>query len=238
MLSRMALHARLKILPVLMLVLGTPAGRAQTAGAQTPVAPFKEEYAAALKRVLQGDMTVDYRAFRIAGTLASGGHGSMRESAQRGAFRRLVESRDFQGALDSANEALTQNYASIVNHFDAMVACQALQKTDEAATHEKLLNALLDSIQQSGDGKSPETAWFVVTTTEEYVFLSRVLGLKAKSQAFVPQGGHFYDRLEVIDPKTNESHSVWFNTDVDMGAFQKGEAGRPNQEGAPKNAAH
>jgi hypothetical protein len=224
MLSRMRESFALTILPGMMLLAGIP-------GWSVASAQSKDEYPAMLKRVQQGDMTVDFRAFRIAGILASGGHGGMRESGERAAFRRLAGSRDYQGALESANQALARNYASIVNHFDAMVACQALQKTEEAATHEKLLNALLDSIQKSGDGKSPETAWFVVTTNEEYVFVSRVLGLKAKSQAFFPKEGHFYDRLEVLDPKTNESQSVWFNTDVDMGAYkapEQSKAGPPN----------
>ena len=106
-----------------------------------------------------------------------------------------------------------------------MIACQALQKTDDAATHEELLSAMLESIRASGDGKSPETAWFVVTTNEEYVFVSRILGFKVKSQGAVPQGEHFYDRVEVLDPATGRTHPVWFNTDVDMGAY-KAEARR------------
>jgi hypothetical protein len=68
--------------------------------------------------------------------------------------------------------------------------------------------------------KSPETAWFVVTTTEEYIFVARALELKAKSHAYVPKDGHGYDRLEVVDPKTNQAQSVWFNTDVDMGMYK------------------
>jgi hypothetical protein len=179
-----------------------------------------DTYAALLKRVQQGDMSVDFRAFRIAGTLASGGHATMHESGERAAFRQLYGTGDYQHALDSANQGLARNYASLVNHFDAMLACQALQKAEEAATHEKLVNALLESIRQSGDGKSPETAWFVVTTTEEYIFVARVLELKAKSQSYVPKGNHGYDRLEVIDPKTNQTTYVWFNTDLDMGLYQ------------------
>src|ERR1035438_1917475 len=79
---------------------------------------------------------------------------------------------------------------------------------------------------ESGDGKSPNTAWFVVTTTEEYVFLSRILGLKAKSQKFSQAEGHFFDLLEVFDPKTNESRSVWFNTDVDLGGYRPPDQGK------------
>lgn len=221
-------------LPGLMLLAGIPGwsiASAQTASAQPSATPGKDEYAALLKRVQEGDTTVDMRAFRIAGVLSLGAHGGMREAGERHAFRKLADSRDYQGALDSANAALARNYASIVNHFDAMVACQALQKTGEAAIHQKLLNALLDSIQNSGDGKSPETAWFVVTTNEEYLFLGRVLGVKVKSQGLVPKDGHFYDRMEVINPKTDKSQSVWFNTDMDMGAYKpsgQNKGGPPN----------
>jgi Domain of unknown function (DUF4919) len=101
-----------------------------------------------------------------------------------------------------------------------MFACQELHKTEEAATHEKMLNAMIDSIQRSGDGKGPPTAWFVVAIQEEYIFLSRALNLKAKAQSLVTGDGHTYDRLEVVDPKTNESQFVWFNTDVDMGPYK------------------
>ena len=219
----------LTILPGILLLAWSVASP-QTAPPPPAAAPaghdYAAEYAATLKLVQQGDLTGDLRAFRIAGILASGGHGTVKEGGDRAAFRKLAESRDFQDALDSANQALARNYASIVNHFDAMVACQALQKTEEAAGHEKLLNALLDSIQKSGDGKSPNTAWFVVTTTEEYVFLSRILGLKAKSQKFSQAEGHFFDLLEVFDPKTNESRSVWFNTDVDLGGYRPPDQGK------------
>jgi hypothetical protein len=190
-----------------------------------PPAPSAEqqkaehEYSEMLARVQQGDMTVDFRAFRVAGAVKSGPLASSLEIAERAAFRNLAVSGDWMGALASAKRALDRNYASPVAHYDAMLACQKLQQADEAFTHEKILNALLDSILQSGDGKSPETAWFVVTTQEEYVFLGR-MGVVPKSQALVNKDGHAYDRVEVLDPRTKESHSVWFNTDMDMGLYK------------------
>jgi hypothetical protein len=178
-----------------------------------------EEYANMVARVLQGDTSVDFRTFRIAGALRSGPHASRAEQAERAAFDNLLTYGNFQGALDSANRALDRNYASLMGHFDAMIACQALQKTEEAALHERLLNALIESIRTSGDGAGPQTAWFVVTIPEEYLFLNRVLGVTRKSQSLVNQGGHSYDRLEVIDSKTNETRYVWFNTDISLGIY-------------------
>jgi len=192
--------------------------RAQTA----PTSPSPEqqkgehEYAEMLARVQRGDMTVDFRAFRAAGALRSGPHASNLELAEGNAFRNIAASGDWTGAFASAKRALDRNYASPIAHYDAMIACQKLQQKGEAATHEKILNALLDSIRQSGDGKSPETAYFVVTGQEEYIFLGRVLHLQGRSQSLARKEGHFYDRLLVLDPATNKTQDLWFNADFDF----------------------
>ena len=105
-----------------------------------------------------------------------------------------------------------------------MMACRALRKTDEAAQHEKILNALLDSVAASGDGKTAETSYFAATTQEEYIFLALRLNVKPKGESLITNNGHFYDRLEVVDPKTNLTRYVWFNADVQMNPAGKASA--------------
>ena len=173
------------------------------------------DYAELLARVQQGGAAVDFRAFRIAGALRAGSHRSMLETGERATFKKLMAAGDFTGALDAAKQALARNYASPLGHFDAMTAYQALGMQEEAAAHGKILSALLDSIGKSGDGKGPETAYFVVTTQEEYIFLSKILGRKAASQSWLRKDGHFYDRLELQDLNTNQIEYVWFNVDLD-----------------------
>jgi thiol-disulfide isomerase/thioredoxin len=177
----------------------------------------ESDYSAMLARVRQGDMSVDFRAFRSAGAQKSGPHASIVELGERQAFVKLAVAGDWAGAFTSAKQALQRNFASPIAHYDAMIACAKLQQTDEAASHEKILNALLDSIRQSGDGKSAETAYFVVTGREEYIFLARVLHLRPRSQSLVGKNGHFYDCLHVVDPATNQNQNVWFNADFDFG---------------------
>jgi hypothetical protein len=185
-----------------------------------PAGDPKEVYAATLKRVLADDPSVDYREFRIAGALASGPDEGKRQTFDRAAFRQKQQVGDNQGALEVATKALERNYASVVNHLDAMYAYQNLNDAEASAKHEKVLNAMLESIRNSGDGKGPDTAWFVVNTQEEYVFIARVLKLKAKAQALVEKEGHWFDRIEVVDPATGQSQFVFFNTDIDMHAYK------------------
>ncbi len=210
----------LSLLPALVLPLlaGNPA--ATVPAGSPPGASPKQEYEGLLKRVLAGDTSVDYQEFRIAGALASGRDEGKRQTIDRAAFRQKQQAGDNQGALDIATQALDRNYASVVNHLDAMFAYANLNNAEEAAKHEKTLDALLESIGKSGDGKGPDTAWFVVNTQEEYVFIARVLKLKAKAQAMVQKGRHYFDRIEVFDPATGQSGAVWFNTDIDMGAYK------------------
>ena len=191
------------------------AAQSDTTVPSTEQQKAEREYAETLGRVQHGDMSVDFRAFRVAGALKSGPHASMLEAKERAAFRSIAASGDWMGALELAKRALDRNYASLVAHSDAMAAYQAMGKADEAGAHEKILNALLDSIHQSGDGKSPETAYFVVTVQEEYIFLNRVLNVRAKSQDWVRKDGHFYDRLAVPDSTTNQVGYLWFNADFD-----------------------
>ena len=139
-------------------------------------------YAALLKRVQRGDMTVNFQTFRLAAALMYPpdpvATASMKEQGERATFKRLMDAGSTQEALDAANRALDHNYASLAGHLDAVLACNKLNKPAEAAVHRRILNALLDSIQRSGDGKSLETAWFVVTIPEEYIFLGTRLSLQ------------------------------------------------------------
>ncbi len=192
------------------------AGASSAVNAQAPVSS-DDRYAALLKLVLKGDGNVDYRAFRIAGARRLGSDASMIEVKERTTYKQLLASGDAAGALTAAEAFLDKDAANAIAQFDAMLAYQALKRPEDAAIHEKVLDKLMDSIQRSGDGNSPETAWFVVTTQEEYLLIRRVLGLTPKSQALVHDKGHVYDKLQAVDPKTGRTQDLWFNVDFDMG---------------------
>jgi tetratricopeptide (TPR) repeat protein len=191
--------------------------------APSPSPQIATEYAAFLKRVQQGDLTINYRKFRLDQALASTGKRNAEDTqgpSDRAAFKRLMDAGNTGEALASANRSLERDYASVGAHLDAMTACLKLNRSDEAELPRKIAAALLDSIQRSGDGKSAETAYFVVTIPEEYALVVYRLRMTVQRQSVTFRNGHAYDRLEVIDPKSNQTQTIWFNTDFDMGLYK------------------
>ena len=75
-----------------------------------------------------------------------------------------------------------------------------------------MFEGLLDSIRKSGDGKTSDAAFVVISTDEEYVLLN-FLGLRATGQALINEKGHSYDKMTAVDPKTNETVVYYFNID-------------------------
>ncbi len=77
--------------------------------------------------------------------------------------------------------------------------------------HLQFAKGLLDSIFQSGDGQSPETAFRVVDVAEEYTVL-RVLGVQSICQMVPGLEGHF-DIFEVLDPASGQHAAIYFHID-------------------------
>lgn len=199
-----------------------------------------EEYEQLLARVQKGDLSIDLNAFRRDGAIVAGSKIGFVETGDRNTFKQSMEVSNFQLALDSSNRLLAVDYASEVGHYDAMMASRALQKTDEAVQHEKIMNALLDSVAASGDGKTAETAYFAATTQEEYIFMALRLKVKAKKQGLVAKNGHFWDCLDVVDLTTGQPQTVWFNADVQInpdGNLRANAAASANDSAPPTEIA-
>lgn len=93
----------------------------------------------------------------------------------------------------------------------------------EILGEEKYLNIFIDkftkivqTVLMSGDGKTPETAFTVVSLSDEYAFLNAV-GLKSKEQALVEHNGKFYDLITLEKSEEIELDSVYFNIELYYG---------------------
>jgi hypothetical protein len=71
-------------------------------------------------------------------------------------------------------------------------------------------------VRGDGDGRSMEKAFVVISTDEEYALLS-ILGLRPGGQSLMQGGGHAYDRLDAVDPKTNQKYEFYFQIDIPFG---------------------
>lgn len=165
-------------------------------------------------KVKGGDLNVDWKALRLNARVGEvyGDYSPYDASRRSG---EAYQKGDYAGALKIAEETLAHNIADGDAHLAAYSCLLQLGKGSEAEDERKILLALLDSIIKSGDGKSPETAWFAVSIREEYLVMQLMLEVQFKQQHSMRKDGHFYDVVQVMD-KEGKDQVLWFNTDTDI----------------------
>jgi hypothetical protein len=148
---------------------------------------------------------------------------------------------DFEATLALAKRIIAASFIVIDAHLYAAVCYDQLGQPEEAKREREIGHGLVKAILSTGDGKSPETAFTVVTVAEEY---SMLLIMKARRvrQALIRQGGHSYDRLDVAPLSAAENKtapepaaSLYFQIDpiiAKTGAMFRPDGGKA--EGGPQ----
>ena len=114
-----------------------------------------------------------------------------------------------------AYDILERDYTSIAAHAALSKNLSIYPTVREF--HGAIRNALVKSIVNSGDGKSPETAMYVIGFAEEYEALQE-LGLTQESQRLEQKNNRHYDVFAARD-STGEKRDVYFAVDEFYGMF-------------------
>lgn len=190
---------------VLSLLLLQAAGLAQKSQETVP-------FDVLLERVKKEDAAVNFQELRLAFTETKqyDPYGGDRETRQ--AMFVALNGKQYDQALSSGEKILAANYLDINAHFAAYVANRELGHADKADYHKNIFQKLLKSISESGDGKTMETAFVVISTDEEYA-LFNFMGVRATAQALIEEKSHHYDKMTVTDPESQQSAIYYFNID-------------------------
>jgi hypothetical protein len=197
----------LGLLVSLMLALSANSLNAQPKPAQNP----KSSFADLLQRAKKGDATLDFTELRFTYTETAEYNPYNSSSDERQKMFTAISAKQYDQVLASAEIILAKNFVDLNGHFGAFVANRELGNTQKASLHKFIFEGLIHSIRHSGDGKSPETAFVVISVDEEYVLLNW-LGARATGQELVHQNGHSFDLMKAVD-KTNAAMSYYFNID-------------------------
>ena len=158
----------------------------------------------------KGDRTVDFTELRLA----------FYESSNYNPYSPMLTYRPLWGALAQNNYAeaikiaqsvFEKNFIEVNANMVAHIAYRETGDTERAAFHRFMADGLLASIKSTKDGKTPETAFEVISVSEEYG-LMRSLELRPIKQSLINNKGHFFDALVVLD-KANQESTVYFNID-------------------------
>lgn len=186
-----------------------------------------DRYRAMVAAAEQGDKPVDWQALRFAYAESAdfdlSGEGTM---PLRLEMFKAYQAGDWQGAIAKASQVIDKAFVNIDAHVISQICYRQLGDEAKAAAHFRIGRGLVDSIR-TGDGRSPESAYTVISVDEEYS-LMRILGLEAKQQTLMNTNGHSYDRIDVRDENGKE-FSIYFLVDRVLAAEAKllGEHTRP-----------
>jgi Domain of unknown function (DUF4919) len=165
-----------------------------------------------VNKIKAGDTAVDFKALRIAFSKTKDFSPYGSSESTKAAFP-LIDQKKYKDAVKKADEGLKESYVDMDAHVAASVAYRGLGDTAKADFHKAVYLGLVNSIISSGDGKTPETAYVVISTKEEYITL-RALGLPPMGQSLNHINGHSYDIQKSVDPKTKAEMKIYFNIDI------------------------
>lgn len=171
------------------------------------------EYAILLDAVKAGNTNIDYTRLRLSYMDSPEYKQAKDVTKSEKAMTAALNAKDFPEALKNAEIVLASEYVNMDAHFVAFAANRELGATDKAEFHRGVFRGLVDSIRNSGDGKSTETAWVVIDVHEEYVML-RVLGFAPSQQSLVNKDGHSFDVMKVKNVDDGTMQTFYFNVDI------------------------
>jgi hypothetical protein len=172
----------------------------------------KESYETLLERVKKQDTSVNFTDLRLAYTETKEYNPYAGQTDDRKAMFAALNAKDYAAALAASEKMLAANYIDMNAHFGAFVSHRELGHTEKSDFHKYVFQNLIKSVTDSGDGKTMETAFVVISVDEEYVWFN-FNGLRVTNQSLVDEKGHRYDRMTATDPKTDQTASYYFNID-------------------------
>jgi len=173
------------------------------------------EYATLLASLKGGDTSIDYGRLRLS-YMDSPEYKQVKDtSKEEKGMESALGQKNFAEALKDAEVVLGSEYVNMDAQFVAYVANKELGSTDKAEFHRTVFRGLVDSIMKSGDGKSADKAWVVISVHEEYVIL-RVLGFKPGDQSLMHKDGHSFDVMKVKNVDDGAEATFYFNVDIPM----------------------
>jgi hypothetical protein len=141
---------------------------------------------------------------------------------ERERFSRIedkIMDEQYTEALEMLDTALSINFADVKAHYYGAAIYEDLYKINKSLGFQRNYKGLLESIEMSGDGDKPSTAFIVINTREEYSFLTW-LDLEFLEQQLMVADGFTFDLVKVMDNQTGETKYIFFNISLAINSIR------------------
>ncbi len=172
------------------------------------------KYEKILNRFINGDRKINFLDLRMSFTKTSkyNPYEKTLDTISKSMID-LLNEKKYKEAIKLADTILLKEYVDMYAHYACYYAFSALQDTNNATFHEYIMDRLLNSIVESGDGKTPASAFLVISNREIY-FLIFIYGFEQKSVSFSTYKGDPIEIHTVYDPKNKDTYELHFNTSL------------------------
>ena len=128
---------------------------------------------------------------------------------------------DWRKAAQVVEKQLESDPTNLRFHVYKQIAYSNLYGKESKESKDAYMQVMMlfSAITSTGDGKSPETAYHVISTTDEYGLMD-MLGLSLKSQSLIERHGRSYDLME-FEENNFGLKSLYFDVTVCMEALNK-----------------
>lgn len=171
------------------------------------------EYARQMALVKNLSKEADFTALRLAFTDTS--YYSPYSPKDLKPMFNAMDEKNYRKCSRLALKHLQREFVSLAANYAAMVCQGKLGQEDASSYHRFVLDGLIESIAESGDGRSTDSAFVTISGEELYSFI-RLNGLEVKEQSLIHEDGRAFDLMKVIDPQTDKKVSLYFDITLQM----------------------
>jgi len=125
-------------------------------------------------------------------------------------LRAAIQKQDDPAVLVAATKVLELDVTDVEAHMLSFVVENRAGHQARSEFHQSVAVALLDSIKNTGNGASAETAWLVFQVREEYQFL-RAGGFEVTKQSLGGEGERRFDVLEAKEETSGRTDVFYFD---------------------------
>ncbi|WOX05390.1 DUF4919 domain-containing protein [Microbulbifer pacificus] len=171
----------------------------------------QSEYRQLLEEAYQLSFTLDFDRLRRAYVASPeyNPYGGVKLAGLPEAYS-AVEQSEFDTCLRNVDKVLDYNYMSLEAHMIGVVCSGQAGDFDREDLHRYMVEGLMTSIENSGDGKTQASAFQTISTSELRGFV-RLKGLQVLDQSIVYDKQGIYDKMQVRDPESGEEYPLFFN---------------------------
>ncbi len=135
---------------------------------------------------------------------------SDREHAAKLMSQNYLENGRWPYCLKTNQSLLALNYTSLTGHYGASICATEMGNISLGKFHNKVLDSFIEAIWRTGNGQTPQTPFYIISTTDLYAFI-QLHQLVAVGQSLTYVNELPIQTIEVQNPETLRSTTWYFD---------------------------